>query len=100
MGINDFFQYKNDEDYLSQELAPFGATLESVRSLGYAELPEGNSDIYKWSTPSGKIELKSDTLDKAGFAGVPAWEEPPAPKSGQFYLLAAKSPPDPVRHSK
>jgi thiosulfate reductase/polysulfide reductase chain A len=29
-------------------------------------------------------------LEKAGFAGVPVWEEPPTPKPGQFYLLTGK----------
>jgi thiosulfate reductase/polysulfide reductase chain A len=90
LGLSDFFQYKDDEDYLTQQLAPLGVPLADVRNRGYVDLPETNSDIYKWSTPSGKIELKSDTLDKAGFAGVPAWEEPPAPKSGEFYLLTGK----------
>jgi len=37
-----------------------------------------------------KIELRSDALDKAGFDGVPKWEEPPAPRSDQFYLLTGK----------
>ena len=90
LGLSDFFQYKDDEDYITQQLAPLGVSLDEVRKQGYAELPEGNSDIYKWGTPSGKIELRSDTLDKANFDGVPKWEEPPAPKSDQFYLLTGK----------
>ena len=53
-------------------------------------LPASHQDIYKWTTSSGKIELKSTALDKAGFDGVPKWDEPPAPKSGQFYLLTGK----------
>jgi thiosulfate reductase/polysulfide reductase chain A len=43
-----------------------------------------------WNTPSGKIEIFSSTLDAGGFAGVPQWEEPPAPKADQFYLLTGK----------
>ncbi len=90
LGLSDFFQYKDDEDYIKQQLAPLGVSLDEVRKQGYAELPESNSDIYKWSTPSGKVELRSATLDNAHFDGVPKWEEPPAPKSGQFYLLTGK----------
>lgn len=90
LGLSDFFQYQDDEDYLKQQLAPLGVSLDDVRKQGYVELPEGNNDIYKWNTPSGKIELKSDTLDKAGFDGVPKWEEPPAPGPDQFYLLTGK----------
>ncbi len=90
LGLGDFFQYKDDEDYLSQQLAPLGVSLDTVRKNGYVDLPKGNMEINKWTTPSGKIELSSATLDKAGFDGVPKWENPPAPKSGQFYLLTGK----------
>ncbi|HVN14803.1 MAG TPA: molybdopterin-dependent oxidoreductase [Anaerolineales bacterium] len=90
LGLGDYFQYKDDEDYLKQQLAPLGVSLDQVRKQGYVDLPAGSSDMYQWTTPSGKIELKSDALDKAGFDGVPKWEEPPAPKSGQYYLLTGK----------
>jgi len=90
LGISDFFQYKDEEDYIEQQLAPQGVSLEEVRQRGFADLPEGKSDVFRWNTPSGKIELKSATLDQAGFAGIPTWEEPPAPPAGQFYLLTGK----------
>ncbi len=90
LGISDFFQYKDEEDYLSQQLAPLGASVADVRQKGYAEMPASQADTFKWGTPSGMIELRSDSLAKAGFAGVPQWEEPPAPKADQFYLLTGK----------
>ncbi len=91
LGISDFFQYKDEEDYLAQQLAPLGVSLDRARSQGYVDLPATASTPYTWGTPSGKIELKSDTLENAGFSGVPSWEEPPAPQDGQFYLLTGKS---------
>lgn len=90
LGIGDFFQYKDEQDYLKQQLAPLGVSLDTVRKKGYVDLPGGGGDVYKWSTPSGRIEIKSTALDKAGFAGLPVWQEPPAPKSGEFYLLTGK----------
>lgn len=90
LGIGEFFQYKDEEDYLRQQLAPLGVSLDDVRSKGHAELPGGAAETYRWNTPTGKIELKSSTLDAAGFAGIPTWEEPPAPAAGQFYLLTGK----------
>jgi thiosulfate reductase/polysulfide reductase chain A len=90
LGIGDFFQYADEQDYLNQQLAPLGVSLEEVRARGYVDLPEGESDPFRFNTTSGKIELKSDTLEKAGFPGVPVWEEPPAPKQDQFYLLTGK----------
>ena len=90
LGLSDFFQYKDEEDYLRQQLAPLGVSLEEVKKKGYAQLPAGGPLEYTWNTPSGKIELYSDTMAKAGFAGVPTWVEPPQPAAGQFYLLTGK----------
>jgi thiosulfate reductase/polysulfide reductase chain A len=94
LGFADFFQYEDEEDYIRQQLKPLGVTLEEVKAKGYAEAPEtphaGESAEKRWNTPSGKIELFSDTLAKVGFSGVPTWDEPPQPAEGQFYLLTGK----------
>jgi thiosulfate reductase / polysulfide reductase chain A len=92
LGLSDFFQYADEEDYLKQQLAPLGASLADVRNKGYVELPVEADEFSEptWNTPSGKIELYSPTLESGGFAAVPQWEEPPAPKPGQFYLLTGK----------
>jgi thiosulfate reductase/polysulfide reductase chain A len=93
LGLGDYFQYTDEEDYLRQQLAPLGVSLEDVKAKGYAEVPEthaGEDNEPTWNTPSGKIELYSDTLAKVGFPGVPTWEEPPQPANGQFYLLTGK----------
>jgi thiosulfate reductase/polysulfide reductase chain A len=91
LGLGDFFQYADEEDYINQQLAPLGVTLDDIRVKGYAELPasEGEPE-YAWNTPSGKIELYSDTLSRVGFPGVPTWDAPPEPSEGQFYLLTGK----------
>jgi len=94
LGLGDFFQYEDEEDYLRQQLKPLGVSLEEVKAKGYAELKEaphaGEAAELTWATPSGKIELYSDTLAKVGFSGVPTWDEPPQPAEGQFYLLTGK----------
>jgi thiosulfate reductase/polysulfide reductase chain A len=90
LGLGEFFQYADEEDYLNQQLSLLNVPLEEVRAKGYVELRESETETYKWNTPSGKIEIKSSTLEKAGFAAIPTWEEPPAPKSGEFYLLTGK----------
>ena len=91
LGLGDFFQYEDEEDYIRQQLKPLGVSLEEVKKKGYAPLPAGDSsDEFKWSTPSGKIELASETLSKSGFSACPVWEEPPQPAPGRFYLLTGK----------
>ena len=91
LGLADFFQYANEEDYIQQQLAPLGITLDEVRQQGFADLPgEKDEFAFKWNTPSGKIELASETLRNSGFAPSPVWEEPPVPAEQEFYLLTGK----------
>jgi len=92
LGLGDYFQYTDEEDYLRQQLAPLGVSLEEVKAKGYAEMPEEEDtggDIT-FNTPSGKIEVYSETLKNAGFSPWPTWEEPPVPADGEFYLLTGK----------
>ena len=94
LGLADFFQYKDEEDYLRQQLAPLGFSLEEIKAKGYVETAEkthaSEATEPSWNTPSGKVELYSDTLAKVGFPGVPTWLEPPQPAEGQYYLLTGK----------
>ena len=91
LGLSDFFQYADEEDYLRQELAPLNVSLDEIRLHGYIDLPEGASESeFKWTTPSGKIEIYSESLGKQGFDPLPIWQEPPGPKSGEFFLLSGK----------
>jgi thiosulfate reductase / polysulfide reductase chain A len=93
LGLDDYFQYTDEEDYLRQQLAPLGVSLEQVKSKGYADLSgEGSEGAAEadWNTASGKVELYSETLAKAGFAGCATWEEPLRPATDQFYLLTGK----------
>lgn len=91
LGLGDYFQYKDEEDYLAQQLAPLGRSVEEIRTHGYIEPPAGAQDsIFTWSTPSKKIEISSATLKAGKFDPVPVWQEPPQPKDGAFYLLTGK----------
>ncbi|MFZ5821880.1 MAG: molybdopterin-dependent oxidoreductase [Chloroflexota bacterium] len=91
LGLGDFFQYADEEDYIRQQLAPLGASLEEVIEKGYAEMPEEKHDgEITFNTPSGKIEIYSETLKNAGFSPWPTWEEPPMPGADEFYLLTGK----------
>lgn len=91
LGLGDFFQYTDEEDYIRQQLAPLGVSLEEVKTKGYAEMPpEERGEEIIFNTPSGKIEVYSETLANAGFSPWPTWEEPPAPGENEFYLLTGK----------
>ncbi len=92
LGLSDYFQYADEEDYLKQQLAPLGVSLDQARQQGYVDLPSEPLETasLKWDTPSGKIEIYSTTLASGGFPALPVWEQPLAPKAGEFYLLTGK----------
>ena len=90
LGLADFFQYSDEEDYLRQQLAPLGISLEDLKPSGRLDLGTSPERDIVFNTPSGKIEVYSETLANAGFSPWPTWEEPPAPPAGQFYLLTGK----------
>jgi thiosulfate reductase/polysulfide reductase chain A len=91
LGLGDFFQYSDEEDYLRQQLSPLGVSLDDVKAKGYAEMPaEEKSGEIIFNTASGKIEIYSETLAQAGFSPWPTWEEPPVPGENEFYLLTGK----------
>jgi thiosulfate reductase/polysulfide reductase chain A len=91
LSLGDYFQYEDEEDYIRQQLAPLGVSLEALKSQCYIQLPAAEeAPGFTWNTPSGKIEIYSDTLANVGFPGVPVWQEPPQPPQGQFYLLTGK----------
>jgi thiosulfate reductase/polysulfide reductase chain A len=91
LGLGDYFQYVDEEDYIQQQIAPLGVSLEELKSTGYVEMPpkEIRGEIA-FNTPSGKIEIYSETLGKAGFSPWPTWEEPAYPNDDEFYLLTGK----------
>jgi thiosulfate reductase/polysulfide reductase chain A len=91
LGLGDYFQYEDEEDYIRQQLKPLRISLEEVKEKGYAEMPEAErSNEFTFKTPSGKIEVYSETLKNAGFPAWPTWEEPPVPGENEFYLLTGK----------
>ena len=92
LGLGDYFQYSDEEDYLNQQLAPLGISLDEVKAQGYADMPESEEEEgdLTFNTTSGKIEVYSETLKNNGFSPWPTWEEPPFPAENEFYLLTGK----------
>jgi thiosulfate reductase/polysulfide reductase chain A len=95
LGLGDYFQYEDEEDYLRQQLKPWteqlGVTLDQLKQTGYFEVPDGyEGPTYRWDTPSGKVELASETLRNAGYDAIPRWYDPPEPGENEFYLLTGK----------
>ena len=92
LGLGDFFQYEDEEDYLRQQLAPLNISLEELKAKGFVqpEIEQEEDEEVVFNTPSGKVEVYSETLEKNGFSPWPAWDEPPSPGENEFYLLTGK----------
>lgn len=81
MGYDEYFPWKDEEELFDDILEPMGLTVEYLKE----EKPEGilfDSLKYKeyeekgFPTPSGKVELYSERLEKLGYDPLPVHSEP------------------------
>jgi len=78
MGYQEYFPWKTEEEIIDFFLAPSGLTREQLvkdhpEGMYYAEKKYKQG---KYFTPSGKIELYSDTLRENGYDAIPRHIEP------------------------
>ena len=81
LGLEEAFPWKDVEEAINFQLAPSGITVEQLKAH-----PEGirfkEGEQYRkyerdgFATPSGKVELFSQTLEDRGYDPLPRWEEP------------------------
>lgn len=81
MGYDDYFPWRSVEEYMDYAMEPSGLTVKFLRD----EAPEGvfyTEASYKkyekegFPTPSGKVEIYSETLEKMGHEPLPVHIEP------------------------
>jgi anaerobic selenocysteine-containing dehydrogenase len=83
MGMEDIFPWETDEEVVELELKSTGLsfkelTEKKIAGAYYREKKYG-MDAYEvkgFSTPSKKIEIYSETFEKAGFDPLPTYREP------------------------
>ena len=80
LGLDEKFPWGSEEEFVAFMLKPTGLSFNYLLE----EKPEGDFYAKKeyatpeglFRTPSGKIEIYSDTLEKAGFDPLPSYLEP------------------------
>jgi anaerobic selenocysteine-containing dehydrogenase len=80
LGLNDRFPWASEEEFVAFMLAPSGLSFDYLLN----EKPQGDFYAEKkyaipeklFRTPSAKIEIYSETLEKAGFDPLPSYLEP------------------------
>lgn len=97
LGLEEHFPWKSEEELAAFELEPSGLTFETLLK----EKPEGafyQEKRYEmkedgFSTPTRKIEIYSEALEKAGFDPLPTYMEPEkSPQGARWGELGEKYP--------
>lgn len=100
LGLEEFFPWNTAEEYLEQRLGSIGLDLERLRAEGGVVVQKGKPYLADFEadggspfrTPSGKVELYSAALAKAGHQPLPEYEPLAEPPAGHFRLLYGRSP--------
>ncbi len=96
MGQMEALDFETIEEIWNYQLEGTGVTVAEMREsgvVGLAPAPKlAPRESFKVLTPSGKIEIDSDLLKKAGLPAFPPYEVKAAPTGDQFTLLFGRPP--------
>ena len=97
LGLKDYFPWKNSVAYAKYRITAAGHDCDEMRKTGVVlgkKVPvcEEEGLQLAFNTPSGKIELYSETLKSAGFHPLPEFTPPDRLPEGMFHLLYGRAP--------
>ena len=97
MGLGAYFPWKDVEEYLRERCKLSSIDFVELKRDGFIAAPDKPIVVedglaLSFATESGKIELSSERLKKAGFDPVPVFRRPAAPPPGYFRLLYGRTP--------
>ena len=101
MGFGDYFEFKDMEDFIAQQLVPTGLTLAQMKEIGVWTPPGMKAFFVRaddsqasldniLSNQSKKIEIFSKEVEEATGQGVPKYVSHPQPKEGTFRFVQGK----------
>lgn len=95
MGVKEALDFETIEELWNYQLEGTGVTVAEMREKGVVRLADDLKltprEKLRFPTPSGKIEIESEVLKKAGLACLPPYEPKEAPVGDRFTLLFAKT---------
>ncbi len=99
MGLGEYFAYRDIDEIVATQLAPFQLSASELAKDGQW-VPPGAKPTFlretdptapvKLKTASGKIELYSEELAKLGFEPALRYTAPPTPPKGSFRMIQGK----------
>ncbi len=95
LDLGQYFPYESIEDIWNYQLKDLGVKIEDFDAKGFVELADkpiwwDRKEGLKFKTPSGKIELVSSLMEKAGFPSFVPYEPVPAPPEGYLRLTVGR----------
>jgi thiosulfate reductase/polysulfide reductase chain A len=95
LGVGQYFPYNTIEELISWQLEGTNFKLEDFDKTGVINLSKepiwfDRKEGLKFKTPSGKIEIISETLEKNGIPSFAPYEPPAVPSKGSFKLVTSK----------
>lgn len=92
-GVGKYFDF-TIEELVEAQLATLNIKVEELREKGIIELSSSDFEYGKvptFNTPSGKIELYSITIGRAGLSPIITWQDRKVhPEEGEFYFVGGK----------
>ncbi len=94
LGKGEYFPWKDEIEMVNWQLEGTGFTFEDFSKKGIIDLTKDpiwyDRNNLKFNTPSGKIEVYSEFLEKAGVPSLAPYERPEAPPDGMLRLVSGK----------
>ncbi|WP_028585809.1 molybdopterin-dependent oxidoreductase [Desulfogranum mediterraneum] len=96
LGLEATFPFTTIEELWAWQLEPTGHTMADFEEKGFVELidqplwHDRDQLDSTFKTPSGRIELVSEKLTKAGLPSLKPFEKPEAAEKGMFRLIYGK----------
>ncbi len=94
LGKGDLFPFNTIEDIWNYQLQDTGVAIADFDKTGFVNLSKKqiiwDRDNIKIKTPSGKIEILSSILDKAGIPSLAPYVSPQKPPEGSYRLLVGR----------
>jgi thiosulfate reductase/polysulfide reductase chain A len=91
VGIKEALDFESIEEIWNYQLDGTGVTVAEMRETGIVSLADAARltprNELRFPTPSGKIEIESGVLKKAGLPSVAPYKVKAAPTGDRFYLL-------------
>jgi len=98
LGLERYFPWQDYSEVLDWQLRQAGSSLEEMSRIGIKRFPRTKPMYFaagqeiRFKTPSGKIELYSQTLKDAGHDPIPRYTPPDEPPENHYRLIYGRGP--------